>query len=168
MSPKTLFWERVIVLFELCWWYLPTTGELYKTIKGYKAAEEDELTLQAGEMIEVIHKPLDGWWVVRYESTNFNFMVCHNSRNARSHLMIHNWITFPNVWKKNSHAGKETIQASTHPCSCAGREGRKRWMLRGMWSVEQHHHQEGTAKIKHHITITEHFGWSYFTKFRNM
>lgn len=45
------------------------TGELYKTVKGYKAAEEDELTLEAGEMIEVIHKLLDGWWVVRYEST---------------------------------------------------------------------------------------------------
>ncbi|XP_048045555.1 neutrophil cytosol factor 1 [Megalobrama amblycephala] len=40
-------------------------GELYKTVKGYKAAEEDELTLEAGEMIEVIHKLLDGWWVVR-------------------------------------------------------------------------------------------------------
>ncbi|XP_051751417.1 neutrophil cytosol factor 1 [Ctenopharyngodon idella] len=40
-------------------------GELYKTIRGYKAAEEDELTLEAGEMIEVIHKLLDGWWVVR-------------------------------------------------------------------------------------------------------
>lgn len=75
MSPKTLFWERVIVLFELCWWYLPTTGELYKTIKGYKAAEEDELTLQAGEMIEVIHKPLDGWWVVRYESNFTSWCV---------------------------------------------------------------------------------------------
>ncbi|XP_056103271.1 neutrophil cytosol factor 1 isoform X2 [Rhinichthys klamathensis goyatoka] len=40
-------------------------GELYKTVKGYKAGEEDELSLQAGEMIEVIHKLLDGWWVVR-------------------------------------------------------------------------------------------------------
>lgn len=100
MSPKTLFWEWFIVLFGLCWWYLPTTGELYKTIRGYKAAEEDELTLEAGEMIEVIHKLLDGWWVVRYESTNFNFMVCWNNRNACSYLMIHNWIRFPNNWKK--------------------------------------------------------------------
>lgn len=41
------------------------TGELYKTTKGYKAVEEDELTLEAGETIEVIHKLLDGWWVVR-------------------------------------------------------------------------------------------------------
>lgn len=102
MSPKTLFWEWLIVLFELCWCYLPTTGELYRTIKGYKAAEDDELTLQAGEMIEVIHKLLDGWWVVRYESTNFNFMVCRNNPNACSHLMIHNLIAFPNVWKNVS------------------------------------------------------------------
>ncbi|XP_076867247.1 neutrophil cytosol factor 1 [Brachyhypopomus gauderio] len=40
-------------------------GELYKTTKGYTAAEDDELTLKLGETIEVIHKLLDGWWVVR-------------------------------------------------------------------------------------------------------
>uniref|UniRef100_A0A8C1K0C5 Neutrophil cytosolic factor 1 n=1 Tax=Cyprinus carpio TaxID=7962 RepID=A0A8C1K0C5_CYPCA len=47
-------------------------GELYRTTKGYKAVEEDELTLEAGETIEVIHKLLDGWWVVRKgEDTGF-------------------------------------------------------------------------------------------------
>uniref|UniRef100_A0AAR2LZ50 Neutrophil cytosolic factor 1 n=1 Tax=Pygocentrus nattereri TaxID=42514 RepID=A0AAR2LZ50_PYGNA len=40
-------------------------GELYKTSKAYKAVEDDELTLEVGETIEVIHKLLDGWWVVR-------------------------------------------------------------------------------------------------------
>lgn len=60
------------MLFALNSLYLPTTGELYRTTKGYKAVEEDELTLEAGEMIEVIHKLLDGWWVVRYESTTLN------------------------------------------------------------------------------------------------
>ncbi|MBN3309001.1 NCF1 factor, partial [Amia calva] len=40
-------------------------GELYITIKAYTAAQEDELTLAEGETIEVIHKLLDGWWVVR-------------------------------------------------------------------------------------------------------
>ncbi|XP_023675180.2 neutrophil cytosol factor 1 isoform X1 [Paramormyrops kingsleyae] len=40
-------------------------GELYVTIKGYTATEDDELTLESGEIIEVIHKLLDGWWVVR-------------------------------------------------------------------------------------------------------
>ncbi|KAJ8266530.1 hypothetical protein GJAV_G00131500 [Gymnothorax javanicus] len=40
-------------------------GELYMTTKGYEAVEDDELTLAAGETIEVIHKLLDGWWVVR-------------------------------------------------------------------------------------------------------
>lgn len=42
------------------------TGELYITTKAYKAAQDDELTLETGETIEVIHKLLDGWWVVRY------------------------------------------------------------------------------------------------------
>lgn len=41
------------------------TGEPYVTIKAYTAALEDEISLQEGETIEVIHKLLDGWWVVR-------------------------------------------------------------------------------------------------------
>ncbi|KAJ8275741.1 hypothetical protein COCON_G00074930 [Conger conger] len=40
-------------------------GELYITTKGYNAVEDDELTLVVGETVEVIHKLLDGWWVVR-------------------------------------------------------------------------------------------------------
>lgn len=45
-----------------------SAGELYITTKGYNAVEDDELTLVVGETIEVIHKLLDGWWVVRYDS----------------------------------------------------------------------------------------------------
>ncbi|KAL1768724.1 Neutrophil cytosolic factor 1 [Sigmodon hispidus] len=40
-------------------------GELYVTIKAYTAVEEDEVSLSEGDAIEVIHKLLDGWWVVR-------------------------------------------------------------------------------------------------------
>ncbi|XP_054857493.1 neutrophil cytosol factor 1 isoform X2 [Eublepharis macularius] len=40
-------------------------GELHIVRKGYTAAQEDEITLKEGETIEVIHKLLDGWWVVR-------------------------------------------------------------------------------------------------------
>lgn len=40
-------------------------GEPYVTIKAYAAVEEDEVSLSEGEAIEVIHKLLDGWWVVR-------------------------------------------------------------------------------------------------------
>ncbi|KAM6970054.1 neutrophil cytosol factor 1 [Aplochiton taeniatus] len=48
-------------------------GELYITIKAYKAALEDELTLEQGVTIEVIHKLLDGWWVVRYGEETGHF-----------------------------------------------------------------------------------------------
>lgn len=41
------------------------TGEWYVVQKSYTAVEEDELTLTEGDTIEVIHKLLDGWWVVR-------------------------------------------------------------------------------------------------------
>lgn len=43
-------------------------GDLHVTIKAYKAEQEDEISLELGETIEVIHKLLDGWWVVRYRS----------------------------------------------------------------------------------------------------
>ncbi|XP_006136114.1 neutrophil cytosol factor 1 [Pelodiscus sinensis] len=42
-------------------------GELYVVRKGYSGVEDDELTLKEGDTIEVIHKLLDGWWVVRKE-----------------------------------------------------------------------------------------------------
>uniref|UniRef100_A0A671V9S4 Neutrophil cytosolic factor 1 n=1 Tax=Sparus aurata TaxID=8175 RepID=A0A671V9S4_SPAAU len=38
---------------------------LHVAIKAYKAEQEDEISLELGETIEVIHKLLDGWWVVR-------------------------------------------------------------------------------------------------------
>nr|XP_057943143.1 neutrophil cytosol factor 1 isoform X2 [Doryrhamphus excisus] len=40
-------------------------GELHVTIRAYKKETEDEISLEKGETIEVIHKLLDGWWVVR-------------------------------------------------------------------------------------------------------
>uniref|UniRef100_A0A8B9TLB9 Neutrophil cytosolic factor 1 n=1 Tax=Anas platyrhynchos TaxID=8839 RepID=A0A8B9TLB9_ANAPL len=47
-------------------------GEWYVVQKSYTAVEEDELTLTEGDTIEVIHKLLDGWWVVRKdESTGY-------------------------------------------------------------------------------------------------
>ncbi|XP_069741044.1 neutrophil cytosol factor 1 isoform X2 [Narcine bancroftii] len=47
-------------------------GELYKVIRSYTAVQEDEMSLKEGELIDVIHKLLDGWWVVRKgESTGY-------------------------------------------------------------------------------------------------
>lgn len=40
-------------------------GELYITSASYTAEQNDEISLETGETIEVIHKLLDGWWVVR-------------------------------------------------------------------------------------------------------
>ncbi|NWZ82077.1 NCF1 factor, partial [Poecile atricapillus] len=44
-------------------------GEAYIVQKSYTAVEEDELTLKEGDTIEVIHKLLDGWWVIRKDET---------------------------------------------------------------------------------------------------
>ncbi|XP_049598821.1 neutrophil cytosol factor 1 [Syngnathus scovelli] len=40
-------------------------GELHIAVQAYKAETDDEISLERGETIEVIHKLLDGWWVVR-------------------------------------------------------------------------------------------------------
>ncbi|XP_068600339.1 neutrophil cytosol factor 1 [Brachionichthys hirsutus] len=40
-------------------------GELHVTANAYQAEQGDELSLEVGEYVEVIHKLLDGWWVVR-------------------------------------------------------------------------------------------------------
>uniref|UniRef100_A0A674CW41 Neutrophil cytosolic factor 1 n=1 Tax=Salmo trutta TaxID=8032 RepID=A0A674CW41_SALTR len=58
-------------------------GELYITTKAYKAAQDDELTLETGETIEVIHKLLDGWWVVRY-STVRQLSTIRNAQSIHS------------------------------------------------------------------------------------
>lgn len=40
-------------------------GEVYKVIHSYRAGQQDELSLSEDELVDVIHKLLDGWWVVR-------------------------------------------------------------------------------------------------------
>ncbi|XP_068188148.1 neutrophil cytosol factor 1 [Antennarius striatus] len=40
-------------------------GDLHVTANAYQAEQEDEISLEVGETVEVIHKLLDGWWVVR-------------------------------------------------------------------------------------------------------
>uniref|UniRef100_A0A1A8G0B1 Neutrophil cytosolic factor 1 n=1 Tax=Nothobranchius korthausae TaxID=1143690 RepID=A0A1A8G0B1_9TELE len=48
-------------------------GELYITNQAYTAEEEDEISLSLGETVEVIHKLLDGWWVVRKRDETGHF-----------------------------------------------------------------------------------------------
>lgn len=56
---------HVVLLFVLLTVSRVPAGELHVAIKAYKAEQEDEISLELGETIEVIHKLLDGWWVVR-------------------------------------------------------------------------------------------------------
>ncbi|XP_072271967.1 neutrophil cytosol factor 1 [Pyxicephalus adspersus] len=43
-------------------------GELHIVTRDYSGELEDELDLKEGETVEVIHKLLDGWWVVRRDN----------------------------------------------------------------------------------------------------
>uniref|UniRef100_A0AAQ4R6R6 Neutrophil cytosolic factor 1 n=1 Tax=Gasterosteus aculeatus aculeatus TaxID=481459 RepID=A0AAQ4R6R6_GASAC len=54
-------------------------GERFVTARAYTAEQEDEISLELGETITVIHKLLDGWWVVRKgeETGHFPSMFLH-------------------------------------------------------------------------------------------
>ncbi|XP_068592708.1 neutrophil cytosol factor 1 [Cebidichthys violaceus] len=56
-------------------------GEMFVTIKAYKKEQPDEISLEIGETIEVIHKLLDGWWVVRRgdDTGHFPSMFLHKA-----------------------------------------------------------------------------------------
>ncbi|TRZ04308.1 hypothetical protein DNTS_006593 [Danionella cerebrum] len=86
-------------------------GELYKTTKGYSAVEEDEMTLATGETIEVIHKLLDGWWVVRKgEETGFypSMFLCRTGE------------------RKEVDAEKDVVRRTTPPPRSIHVKGRQR------------------------------------------
>ncbi|KAJ0041742.1 hypothetical protein NL108_007366 [Boleophthalmus pectinirostris] len=40
---------------------------LYTAIKSYKATKDDEITVIIGAVVEVLQKPENGWWFVRYK-----------------------------------------------------------------------------------------------------
>uniref|UniRef100_V9KV12 Neutrophil cytosolic factor 1 n=1 Tax=Callorhinchus milii TaxID=7868 RepID=V9KV12_CALMI len=48
-------------------------GEVYTVVKGYESVQEDELSLGEGDTVEVIHKLLDGWWVIRRDEVTGYF-----------------------------------------------------------------------------------------------
>ncbi|XP_040280761.1 neutrophil cytosol factor 1 [Bufo bufo] len=57
-------------------------GELHVTIKEYIGELEDELSIQEGESVEVIHKLLDGWWVVRKGSKTGYFPAIYLQKSG--------------------------------------------------------------------------------------
>ncbi|KAF0022821.1 hypothetical protein F2P81_024802 [Scophthalmus maximus] len=61
-------------------------GEMFITTNAYKAEQEDEISLEMGEIIEVIHKLLDGWWVVRKgeETGHFPSMYLQKAGNRET------------------------------------------------------------------------------------
>ncbi|CAI9621221.1 unnamed protein product [Staurois parvus] len=61
-------------------------GETHIATKDYTGELEDELDVKEGETVEVIHKLLDGWWVVRRGSVTgyFPAMYLQNSGEAVS------------------------------------------------------------------------------------
>ncbi|KAG8451811.1 hypothetical protein GDO86_003855 [Hymenochirus boettgeri] len=61
-------------------------GELHITTKEYSADMEDELSLKEGESVEVIHKLLDGWWVVRRGSITGYFPAMYLQKSGEKAL----------------------------------------------------------------------------------
>ncbi|XP_039631800.1 NADPH oxidase organizer 1-like [Polypterus senegalus] len=45
-------------------------GQRFYAVRGYKASNADELSLQIGVVVEVLQKADDGWWLIRYNGHN--------------------------------------------------------------------------------------------------
>ncbi|XP_053310900.1 neutrophil cytosol factor 1 [Spea bombifrons] len=59
-------------------------GDLHISTKAYSAIMEDELTVEEGETVEVIHKLLDGWWVVRKGSITGYFPAIYLQKSGQA------------------------------------------------------------------------------------
>ncbi|XP_075706493.1 neutrophil cytosol factor 1 [Rhinoderma darwinii] len=57
-------------------------GETHVSTRDYSGDLEDELSMQEGETVEVIHKLLDGWWVVRRGSKTGYFPAMYLQRSG--------------------------------------------------------------------------------------
>ncbi|XP_069828568.1 neutrophil cytosol factor 1 [Dendropsophus ebraccatus] len=57
-------------------------GELHVSTQAYSGDLEDELSIQEGETVEVIHKLLDGWWVVRRGSKTGYFPAMYLQKSG--------------------------------------------------------------------------------------
>ncbi|XP_043860655.1 neutrophil cytosol factor 1 isoform X2 [Dromiciops gliroides] len=64
------------------------SGEPYVTIKAYTAVEEDEMTLAEGETIEVIHKLLDGWWVIRKDDITGYYPSMYLQKSGQDNTQV--------------------------------------------------------------------------------
>ncbi|XP_028322219.1 neutrophil cytosol factor 1 [Gouania willdenowi] len=61
-------------------------GEPHISVQAYRAEQDDEISLEVGETVSVIHKLLDGWWVVRRgdQTGHFPSMFLQKSGNQES------------------------------------------------------------------------------------
>ncbi|XP_075051098.1 neutrophil cytosol factor 1 [Mixophyes fleayi] len=57
-------------------------GELHVTTRDYSSELEDELSVNEGDTVEVIHKLLDGWWVVRRGSITGYFPAMYLQKSG--------------------------------------------------------------------------------------
>lgn len=96
LSPLIL----ILITAWLCLKHVVPEGELHITVRAYKAETEDEISLEMGETIEVIHKLLDGWWVVRYRSRSFT-----RKSNDAFGLSDFNLQLFPALLRKDEETG---------------------------------------------------------------
>ncbi|XP_018408869.1 PREDICTED: neutrophil cytosol factor 1 isoform X1 [Nanorana parkeri] len=59
-------------------------GELHIATKDYSGELQDELDIKKGETVEVIHKLLDGWWVVRRGSVTGYFPATYLKKSGEA------------------------------------------------------------------------------------
>ena len=47
----------------------------YEAVDSYKAENDDEIELSAGDKVVVLHKNMDGWWKIKYTHMHTPLLV---------------------------------------------------------------------------------------------
>ncbi|XP_078599964.1 uncharacterized protein LOC144875075 isoform X8 [Branchiostoma floridae x Branchiostoma japonicum] len=64
-------------------------GEEFLTTEQYEAQIDDEISFDKGVIVHVIHKLLDGWWIVRYNDKVGYAPCAYLQKYSNPHLPLH-------------------------------------------------------------------------------
>lgn len=102
---------------------LPTSGMSYTAVKSYKATKSDEISVNMGNVVEVVQKSEDGWWLVRCAAASAT-QHRHNPKADRHKLWQCRACRSARPQRRKECAGRHIRSERQHLCCLCGFEGR--------------------------------------------
>ena len=65
MSHCNFFVVSLSIILSACLSSCLFVCTVYEAMESYFAENDDEITIKAGERVEVVSKSMDGWWKIR-------------------------------------------------------------------------------------------------------